>query len=308
MKYLITIIGPTAIGKTSLSIAVATHFKCEIISCDSRQFFKEMTIGTAVPSVAELDEAPHHFIQNNSVFENYTVGDFEKEALVKLDELFQTNDYVVLVGGSGLYVDAILRGFDEFPEIDPAVRTAVNDNYERLGISYLQEQLKALDLGYFEKITSENPQTLQNPQRMMRFVEVCIGTGLPYSSFLNQKKNERNFTPILIGLEAERSIMYDRINQRVDIMVKEGLLDEAKSVYQHKELNALQTVGYRELFSYFDGDFTIEFAIDEIKKNTRRFAKRQLTWFKRNENTKWFDYLTGRNEIIDYIKSIIHNS
>ncbi|UQD56834.1 tRNA (adenosine(37)-N6)-dimethylallyltransferase MiaA [Flavobacterium sp. K5-23] len=308
MKHLITIIGPTAIGKTSLSIAVANHFKCEIISCDSRQFFKEMTIGTAVPSRDELNAAPHHFIQNKSVFKNYTVGDFEKEALAKLDELYQSNDYVVLVGGSGLYVDAILRGFDEFPEIDPAVRTAVNDNYEKLGIPYLQEQLKALDFGYFEKITTENPQTLQNPQRMMRFVEVCIGTGLPYSSFLNQKKNERTFTPILIGLEAERSIMYDRINQRVDTMKNEGLLAEAKSVYQHKELNALQTVGYRELFSYFDGDFTLEFAIEEIKKNTRRFAKRQLTWFKRNESTKWFDYETPYQTIFNYIKTKIHNS
>jgi tRNA dimethylallyltransferase len=308
MKYLITIIGPTAIGKTSLSIAVANHFKCEIISCDSRQFFKEMTIGTAVPNTEELAAAPHHFIQNKSVFENYSVGDFEKEAITKLEELYQTNDYVVLVGGSGLYVDAVLRGFDEFPEIDSAVRTAVNDNYEKLGITYLQEQLKAHDLEYFKKITTENPQTLQNPQRMMRFVEVCIGSGKPYSSFLNQKKNCRNFTPILIGLEAERSIMYDRINQRVDIMMNEGLLDEAKSVYPHKDLNALQTVGYRELFSFFDGDFTLEFAIEEIKKNTRRFAKRQLTWFKRNESTKWFDYLASRNEIIDYIKSKIHNS
>jgi tRNA dimethylallyltransferase len=305
MKYLITIVGPTAIGKTSLSIALAQQFNCEIISCDSRQFFKEMTIGTAVPSPEELASATHHFIQNKSVFENYTVGDYEKEAIAKLDELFQKNDFVVLVGGSGLYVDAVLRGFDEFPEIDPSVRAAVNANYEKLGIDYLQKQLQTLDSDYFEKITAENPQTLQNPQRMMRFVEVCLGTGKPYSSFLNQKKNNRNFTPILIGLEAERSVMYDRINQRVDTMVKEGLLAEAKTLYPNKELNALQTVGYRELFSYFDGEFTLPFAIEEIKKNTRRFAKRQLTWFKRNEQTKWFDYLTNRDEIIHYIKSKI---
>ena len=298
MKYLITIVGPTAIGKTSLSIALAQHFNCEIISCDSRQFFKEMTIGTAVPSPEELASAPHHFIQNKSIFENYTVGDYEKEAIAKLDELFLKNDFVVLVGGSGLYVDAVLKGFDEFPEIDTSVRAAVNANYEKLGIGYLQQQLETLDSDYFEKITKENPQTLQNPQRMMRFVEVCLGTGKPYSSFLNQKKNNRNFTPILIGLEAERSVMYDRINQRVDIMIKEGLLAEAKALYPNKELNALQTVGYRELFSYFDGEFTLPFAIEEIKKNTRRFAKRQLTWFKRKENTKWFDYLTDRNEII----------
>ncbi|WP_269684394.1 tRNA (adenosine(37)-N6)-dimethylallyltransferase MiaA [Flavobacterium lacustre] len=308
MKYLITIIGPTAIGKTSLSIALAQQFKCDIISCDSRQFFKEMTIGTAVPSPEELASATHHFIQNKSIFEDYTVGDFEKEAITKLNELYQTNDYAILVGGSGLYVDAILKGFDEFPDIDSSVRLDVTANYEKSGISYLQNQLQTLDPAYFEKINAENPQTLQNPQRMMRFVEVCIGTGKPYSSFLNQKKNNRNFTPILIGLEAERSIIYNRINQRVDIMMNEGLLAEAEKLYPNKTLNALQTVGYRELFSYFDGDFSLPFAIEEIKKNTRRFSKRQLTWFKRTENTKWFDYLEDRNKIIKYITEKIHNS
>jgi tRNA dimethylallyltransferase len=308
MKYLITIIGPTAIGKTSLSIALAQYFGCEIISCDSRQFFKEMQIGTAVPNQEELAAAPHHFIQNKSIFENYTVGDFEKEAIAKLTELHQTNDYAILVGGSGLYVDAILKGFDSFPAIDASVRSTINTNYEKIGISYLQEKLKQLDPVYFEKTSLENPQTLQNPQRMMRFVEVCIGTGKPYSSFLNQNKNNRDFTPIIIGLEAERSVMYDRINQRVDIMINEGLLAEAEQLYPHKELNALQTVGYRELFSYFDGDGTLDFAIEEIKKNTRRFSKRQLTWFKRTENAKWFDYLTDRTEIIAFIKNIIHNS
>lgn len=301
MKYLITIVGPTAIGKTALSIALAQHYNCEIISCDSRQFFKEMTIGTAVPSQEELNAAKHHFIQNKSIFENYTVGDYEKEALAKIEELFQTNDFVILIGGSGLYVDAVLRGFDEFPEIDPKVRSEVNSNYEKLGITYLQEQLKNLDPDYYQRITAENPQTLQNPQRMMRFVEVCIGAQKPYSSFLNQKKHNRNFTPILIGLDADREIIYDRINQRVDIMMHMGLLKEAEALYPNKELNALQTVGYRELFSYFDGDFTLDFAIEEIKKNTRRFAKRQLTWFKRNENTKWFDYNEDRQKIFNYI-------
>jgi len=290
MKYLITIVGPTAIGKTALSIALAQHFKCEIISCDSRQFFKEMTIGTAVPNQEELNAAKHHFIQNKSIFENYTVGDYEKEALLKLEELYQNNDFAILIGGSGLYVDAVLKGFDEFPEIDSQVRSEVNSNYEKLGLEYLQEQLKHMDPEYYQKITAENPQTLQNPQRMMRFVEVCIGTQKPYSSFLNSKKNNRNFTPILIGLDADREITYNRINQRVDIMIKMGLLAEAETLYPNKELNALQTVGYRELFSYFDGDFSLPFAIEEIKKNTRRFSKRQLTWFRRNQNTKWFDY------------------
>ncbi|OIV41007.1 tRNA (adenosine(37)-N6)-dimethylallyltransferase MiaA [Flavobacterium johnsoniae] len=308
MKYLITIVGPTAIGKTALSIALAQHFKCEIVSCDSRQFFKEMTIGTAVPNPEELNSAKHHFIQNKSIFENYTVGDYEKEALAKIEELFQNNDFVILIGGSGLYVDAILKGFDEFPEINPEVRAEVNSNYEKFGITYLQQQLQDLDPVYYQKIETENPQTLQNPQRMMRFTEVCIGTGKAYSSFLNQKKNNRDFTPVLIGLDAEREVIYNRINQRVDIMMNEGLLEEAKTLYPNKELNALQTVGYRELFSYFDGEFTLPFAIDEIKKNTRRFSKRQLTWFKRNESTKWFDYATDRKQIIDYIENILNQS
>lgn len=302
MKYLITIIGPTAIGKTALAIKLANHFNCEIISCDSRQFFKEMNIGTAVPSLEELASAKHHFIQNKSIFENYTVGDFEKEAISRLNALFKTNDYAILVGGSGLYVDAILKGFDYFPEIDSAVREEVNRNYEDFGIVYLQQKLEELDKNYYDSISKENPQTLLNPQRMMRFVEVCIGTGKPYSSFLNQKKNPRNFTPIIIGLEAERQEMYDRINLRVDLMMQAGLLEEVKNLYSNKNLNALQTVGYRELFSYFDGDFTLDFAIGEIKKNTRRFAKRQMTWFKRTESATWFDYKTDASEIIQYIK------
>lgn len=308
MNYLITIIGPTAIGKTSLSIALAQHFGCDIISCDSRQFFKEMKIGTAVPSDEELASATHHFIQNKSIFEPYSVGDFEKEAIAKLDELFKKNNIQIMVGGSGLYVDAILKGFDSFPEIDSQVRDEVRMNYEEKGIDYLQNQLQVLDSDYFNFITETNPQTLQNPQRMMRFVEVCIGTGKPYSSFLNKEKNKRNFTPIIIGLEAERSIMYERINQRVDIMINEGLLAEAEKLFPNKELNALQTVGYRELFDYFEEKTSLDFAIEEIKKNTRRFSKRQLTWFKRTENTVWFDYLTDRKKIIKHINKLIHNS
>ena len=301
-KYLITIVGPTAIGKTSLSIVLAQHFNCDIISCDSRQFFKEMQIGTAVPTTEELASAQHHFIQNKSIFENYTVGDFEKEAIAKLDELFLINDYVLMVGGSGLYVDAVLKGFDDFPEIDASVRDEVTSNYEKSGIEYLQTELEKRDPNYFEVVAKENPQ------RMMRALEVCLGSGKPYSSFLNQKKIRRNFTPILIGLEAERRTIYDRINQRVDIMMSEGFLTEAEDLFPHKDLNALQTVGYRELFRYFGGEISLEFAIEEIKKNTRRFAKRQLTWFKRNEETKWFDYLTNRNEIISYLKQQILNS
>ena len=305
MNYLITIIGPTAIGKTALSIALAQHFGCDIISCDSRQFFKEMKIGTAVPSDEELAGATHHFIQNKSIFESYSVGDFEQEALSKLKELFQKNNIQIMVGGSGLYVDAVLKGFDDFPDIDNSVRETINAKFDTLGIEYLQQQLQELDSEYYNKLSVENPQTLQNPQRMKRFVEVCIGSGKPYSSFIGKRKNVRNFTPIVIGLEADRDVMYDRINQRVDIMLNEGLLAEAQSLYPNKHLNALQTVGYRELFDYFDGKTTLDFSIEQIKMNTRRFAKRQITWLKRTENVSWFDYLTDRKEIITTIESKI---
>lgn len=302
-NYLITIIGPTAIGKTALSITLAQHFGCSILSCDSRQFFKEMKIGTAVPSEEELAAAPHYFIQNKSIFEPYSVGDFEQEALAKLDELFQQNNIQIMVGGSGLYVDAVLKGFDEFPAIAASVREEINQKYEDLGIEFLQEKLKELDPAYYQKITIENPQTLQNPQRMKRFVEVCIGSGLPYSSFIGKRTNKRNFTPIIIGIESEREIMYDRINQRVDLMVADGLIEEVKNLLPHQNLNALQTVGYRELFDYFDQKTSLNEAIEQIKMNTRRFAKRQMTWFKRTENTTWFDYLCDRTTIIDYITS-----
>lgn len=307
-NILITIIGPTAIGKTSLSIALAKKFNCDIISCDSRQFFKEMKIGTAVPTNEELASAPHHFIQNKSIFDTYSVGDFEKEAIAKLDALFLKNNIQIMVGGSGLYVDAVLKGFDTFPEIDSKFREEVRLNYEEKGLEYLQNQLKELDNDYYNFISKSNPQTLQNPQRMMRFLEVCVGTKKPYSSFLNKEKNKRNFTPIIIGLEADREIMYDRINQRVDIMMYDGLLLEAEQLFPNKELNALQTVGYKELFDYFEGTTSFEFAIEEIKKNTRRFSKRQLTWFKRTENATWFDYLIDRMEIIKFIQNKIRNT
>ena len=309
MNYLISIIGPTAIGKTSLSIALAQHFGCDIISCDSRQFFKEMKIGTAVPTAEELATAPHHFIQNKSIFESYSVGDFEQEALTKLDELFQKNNIQIMVGGSGLYVDAVLKGFDDFPEIDHKVRAETNRKYEALGIDYLQEQLHALDSDFFQKLQTENPQTLQNPQRMKRFVEVCIGSGKPYSSFIGKRKIVRNFTPIIVGLEAEREIIYGRINQRVDLMMQDGLLAEAKALYPFKKLNALQTVGYKELFDYFDSDIEDSVllcnAVEQIKMNTRRFAKRQMTWFQRTENVSWFDYTTKKTAIIKSLELMI---
>lgn len=295
-KYLITVIGPTAIGKTALAIAIAKHFSCEIISADSRQFFKEMKIGTAVPPDNELAEAPHHFIQNKSIFESYTVGDFERDALIKLDELFLTNNFAVMVGGSGLYIDAVLKGFDDFPDIDPKIREDIIARYETEGIGYLQKELEHLDPVHYANVAKENPQ------RLMRALEICLGTGLPYSSFLGKKQQSRKFTPIIIGLDAERELMYERINRRVDIMTDEGLVEEARGLFQHKNLNALQTVGYRELFEYFDEKITLPEAIEQIKMNTRRFAKRQITWFKRTNGAEWFDYTTPPAEIINYIE------
>ncbi|QYJ68043.1 tRNA (adenosine(37)-N6)-dimethylallyltransferase MiaA [Flavobacterium litorale] len=295
-KQLITVVGPTAIGKTAMAIQIAQHFNCPILSADSRQFFKEMRIGTAVPSEEELQAAKHYFVQNISIFDTYTVGDFERDAIALLDELYKNHDTVVLVGGSGLYIDAVLKGFDDFPDVKSGVREELVTQYNLHGISYLQQELQRLDPEHYKNVAKENPQ------RLMRALEVCISAGKPYSSFLNIKKNSRNFTPIIVGLEAEREVMYSRINKRVAIMVDAGLIDEAKTVYPHKHLNALQTVGYRELFSYFDGEQSLDFAIEEIKKNTRRFAKRQITWFKRNEATKWFNFKTPHNIVINYIK------
>ncbi len=298
-KWLISIVGPTGIGKTSLAIKLAQYFETEIISADSRQFFKEMAIGTAVPSKEELGSVKHHFIQNISIFDEYSVGDFERDAITLLRELFNKKNIVVMVGGSGLYIDAITKGLDKFPEVDPNIRTELNKLLEEQGITVLQEQLSNLDPVYFNKVDTENPH------RLIRALEICLGTGKPFSSYLNQNKVKRDFKTISIGIDAERKIIYDRINQRVDLMVEAGLVEEVRTLEPQKSLNALQTVGYRELFKYFEGDWTLDFAISEIKKNTRRFAKRQLTWFKKNENTIWVDYQEDINSIIDKIKQKI---
>lgn len=296
-KYLIVIVGPTAIGKTSKAIEVAQNYNCEILSCDSRQFYKEMSIGTAVPSKEELSAVKHHFIHNKSIVDKYTVGDFERDAIQKLDLLYTTSDFAVMVGGSGLYVEAVLFGMDEFPEIDPSIRVEIQNNYQNLGITYLQESLQKLDADQFEVIEKGNPQ------RLMRALEVCLQTGKPYSSFLTKNTKKRNFIPIIIGLEAERSLIYERINRRVDIMIENGLLAEVKSLQNFKEINALQTVGYKELFAFLTDEYSWDFAVETIKRNTRRYAKRQLTWFKKNEYTKWFNYNESSKTIFDYIDS-----
>lgn len=296
-KYLISVVGPTAIGKTSLSIKLAQFFKTEIISADSRQFYKEMQIGTAAPSVEELKLAKHHFIHHKSIEDTYNVGAFEKDAITRLDQLFLKHNCIIMVGGSGLYVDAVTKGLDYFPEVDKSIREHLNMELVDNGLKLLQLKLKNLDIEAYNTIA------IDNPKRVIRALEICIGSGKPYSSFLNKNKNERNFKTITIGLKAERDIIYNRINKRVDIMMAQGQLEEAKSLMVKQHLNALNTVGYKELFSYFNNTWTLNFAIEEIKKNSRRFAKRQITWFKRNKDIIWFDYLTDVNKIISSIKT-----
>jgi tRNA dimethylallyltransferase len=296
-NILISVVGPTAIGKTALSIKLANHFKTEIISADSRQFYKEMNIGTAAPSQEELNLAPHHFIQHKSIQSTYNVGDFERDAVAKIDKLHHHHGTVIMVGGSGLYVKAVTKGLDYFPEVDIKIRATLNKDLEEKGLLYLQEQLRRLDLKAFETIA------IDNPQRIIRALEVCIGSNNPYSSYLTNPEKNRTFKTISIGLDATRPIIYDRINERVDLMIANGLLEEVKNLIPHKHLNALNTVGYKELFNYFEGHSTLEFAISEIKKNTRRFAKRQLTWFKKDTSITWFDYETELEEIIQLIES-----
>lgn len=294
-KTLISVVGPTAIGKTGLAIILAEHFNTEIVSADSRQFFKEMNIGTAVPFIEELQTVPHHFIQHKSIFEPYSVGDFEKEAIAQIEKLFQNNDYVVMVGGSGLYVDAVVNGLDEFPQTDSKLRDSLNQKLVKEGLESLQEELLVLDPKYYHLVD------IYNPHRVIRALEVCLTTKKPYSSFLNQKRKKRNFNSFYVGIQADREVIYERINQRVDIMIEAGLLDEAKKLYPHKNLNALQTVGYKELFEYLDNNFTLDFAISEIKKNTRRFAKRQLTWLRKNKDIFWLDYNSEPKIILEKI-------
>ena len=277
-KRLLYVAGPTASGKTSLAIALAQHFDTEIISCDSRQFYKEMSIGTAVPNSEELAAAKHHFIQQRSIHQPYSIGAFQREALDSLKTLFKTKDTVILVGGSGLYADALIDGLDHFPEVDPAFREQLNNQLEHDGIEALATRLKDIDPAYHQKVD------LGNPHRLIRALEICLSSGLPYSSFLGNKKAPTFFKSQKIILQWDRSILYERINKRVDQMVAAGLEAEAQSLYPNKDVNAMQTLGYREWFAYFDGIFDRTTTLEEIKKNTRRYAKRQTTWFKRYQD------------------------
>ena len=261
-----------------------------------------MQIGTAAPTSVELAEAKHHFIHHKSIQDTYNVGAFEKDAIKLLDHLFKTNDIVIIVGGSGLYVDAVTKGLDYFPEVDPNIRETLNDNLKTKGLEFLQQQLQELDPDSFKTIA------IDNPHRVIRAIEVCIGSNKTYSSFLNKDKDKRRFKTISIGLTADREMIYNRINQRVDIMMQEGLMEEVKSLLPYQNLNALNTVGYKEIFNYLNNKWELDFTVSEIKKNTRRFAKRQLTWFKKKESTLWFDYLADVEDIVSEINNQIEKN
>ncbi len=296
-KTLIVIAGPTASGKTAAAIELAQYYKTEIVSADSRQFYREMSIGTAKPTNDELAAAPHHFINSHSITETFSAGDFEKQGIGLLNELFKTHDVLILVGGSGLFIKAICEGFDVFPDIQPGLREKLNTELDQKGISYLQEKLKAADPEYYEQVD------LDNPQRVIRALEIFESTGKPYSSYRKSATAARNFNIVKLGLTLPRAALYQRINQRVDIMVQHGLVEEVRSLLPYRHQNALNTVGYSELFDYFDGKSDLITAIELIKQNTRRFAKRQITWFGRDENIIWLQ-ADSKDLIADMLAAI----
>jgi len=282
-RKLIVVVGPTAVGKTALAISLAKHFRTEIISADSRQFYREMSIGTAKPTAEELAQAPHHFIDSHSIAEEYSAGDFERDALDLLDKLFEQHEYVVMVGGSGLFVRSVCEGLDDLPKAPVEVRNRLNTIFEMEGIEPLQQRLKTIDPAYYQSAD------VDNPQRVIRALEVYEATGKPFSSFLVKATAKRSFEIITIGLNMERERLYERINLRVDKMMEEGLLEEVKSLVAYRDKPALLTVGYAELFAYLDGVLSLEDAVDKIKQNSRRYAKRQITWFKKYGGTVWFE-------------------
>ncbi|MGM0497629.1 MAG: tRNA (adenosine(37)-N6)-dimethylallyltransferase MiaA [Bacteroidota bacterium] len=279
---LIVIVGPTAIGKTELCIELAKSLNTEIISADSRQIYKELNIGTAKPAKEALEEIRHHFIGTKSIHDYYTAGMFELDVLEKLRDLFSKHNQIIMTGGSGLYINAVCAGIDALPRVDPEIRNKLIDQYEKEGIQSLRQDLKKLDPDYYEKAD------LKNPKRLLKALEITVMTGKSYSSFLTRSKKTRPFNILKVGLYKEREELYENINKRVDKMIDEGLLEEAKELYKHKRVNALNTVGYKELFEYLDGNITYKRAIELIKRNTRRYAKRQLTWFSKDEEIKWF--------------------
>jgi tRNA dimethylallyltransferase len=298
-KYLIVIGGPTASGKTTLSLELATHFQTEILSADSRQFFREMELGTAKPTAEELSVAPHHFINSRSIFEPYSVGDFERDALAFLEEFYKKNDLAILVGGSGLYIRALCEGLDKFPDVAPEIKQQVIDDFDKNGIEFLQKELAIADPIYYAEVDRHNVH------RLMRALSVCRASGQPFSSFRKKETETRPFTPIYILTEMDRAILYDKINRRVDLMVENGLIEEAKNLLPHKHLTALQTVGYQEFFDYFAGNITQNEAIELVKRNSRRYAKRQMTWYRKNAYWNAFSP-TKVKEIIAFVEQKIH--
>ena len=277
-KTLITLSGPTASGKTALSIRIAKALGAEIFSCDSRQFYKEMSIGTAVPSETELKEVPHHFIQHKSIQSPYSVGQFEADVMDALTQYFEKQDFAVLVGGSGLYMHAVVDGIDKFPEVPEEIRIALGERLETNGLEDLQNELQTLDPNHYQKMD------IQNPSRVLRALGVSLAAGQPYSSFLGQQKAKRPFSILPLTVDTPRDLLYNRINDRVDEMINAGLLQEAESLYPHRHLNALQTVGYQEIFDFFDQKIDLDEAIAKIKQHTRHYAKRQMTWIRRKES------------------------
>lgn len=299
-KNLISVVGPTGIGKTRLAIELAKHFSTEIISCDSRQFFKEMIIGTASPSAEELAETPHHFIGNLSVEEYYSIGQYEEDALKKLNELFEKYDTVILVGGSMMYEKAVIEGLNDLPEANEENQNKLQGILDNEGIEKLQEMLKELDPEYFSVVD------FHNHRRLLRAIDVIWQTNKKYSELIAISQDSRDFKTIRIGIEAPREELYDRINRRVDIMMEKGLLDEAKGLEKFKHLTALNTVGYSELFKYFDEEWDLEFAVSEIKKNSRRYAKRQLTWYRKADDIHYLQLGYSQQDfdgLIEYINS-----
>jgi tRNA dimethylallyltransferase len=298
-KYLISILGPTAIGKTKLAINLAEKYSTEIISADSRQFYKELNIGAAKPSNNDLNRVKHHLINNKSVIDNYSIGEFERDAIKNITKIHKKADIAILVGGSGLYLDVINYGLDQIPKSDENIRDFLNNEFKLKGLNHIQNELKDKDLISFNSID------LNNPRRIIRALEVTISNGKPYSSFLKKKNNKRNFKTIEIGLKDDRELIYNRINNRVDKMIANGLVNEVNDLVQHKELNSLNTIGYKEVFDYLEGKSDLDNAINEIKKNTRRYAKRQMTWFNSNNNIIWFKVNYKIEDIIKCIDDLI---
>ena len=283
-KYLILIVGPTAVGKTALCVRLAKLLNTEIISADSRQFYQELSIGTAKPSNDEMDGVMHHFIDSHSISAYYSAGDFERDAVRLLEEdIFQRKDVAIMTGGSGLFIKALTDGLDEMPEAPLGLREELMQRLSNEGVDVLAEALKVLDPIYYETVD------LQNSQRVVRALEVCLSTGKPFSEFHKKEKVKRSFQVIKIGIERPREELYERINQRMDIMLAEGLMEEVKGLMDYRHHNALQTVGYKEVFEYLDGKYDYKMMVELLKRNSRRYAKRQLTWFKNQDDFKWFE-------------------